>query len=163
MRSVIIAMACLLCVGQVAYAGNTENGDVQNGSVHHNTTVNVEGGGEVNAAGGSASTSTDVDASASSAAVFLTGCQQGAAAQGLGFGAALGAESALCQRLRLVAAYQALGMHFQAAQELRAAAREMNDGRALEDGQAPDRAFFGWVGYRLRNLFRALPFVGHAA
>jgi hypothetical protein len=105
----------------------------------------------------------DVEAAASSASVYLSGCQQGVAAQGLGFGASAGAESRVCQLLRLAAAHAALGQRYEAMRLVRQATQEVNGG-----GYTPEEApFLARVSRGLRRhvvapLFSWLPFIGHS-
>jgi len=184
----ILSAFCAACLIVPATARANGDGDNhQNGSVHHNTTNNVvnEGGQGIGgqggqggnggvavanggqggaAAGGESYSGVEIDAPASTAAVFLTGCQQGAAAQGMGFGAGLGGESRVCQLLRLAAAHQALGMHFEAARLVRQAAAEVNGGAGVAD-EAPFTVRASRF-LRLKvvePLFGWLPFIGHAA
>ena len=100
---------------------------------------------------------------ATSIGLALQGCQQGAGASGAGFGATLGGESRICQILRVAAAHQALGMHFEASRLVRDAARELNGGAEVS-AEAPfyvraSRA----LGRYLRAIVEPLPFIGHAA
>jgi len=103
----------------------------------------------------------DYEAAASSAAVYLVGCGTGASAQGMGFGAALGAESRVCQLLRVAAAEQALGMHFEAARTVRQALAEINGGAELPSESGPLVRASRWFRFQvIQPLFGWLPVVG---
>lgn len=177
--AIALCGACVLAGGEVR----------ANGSVHHNTTNNVTNEGDVtnqggqggqggNGQGGAGGQGGNSASNASSAqsmsyeggdyeggevAMYLSGCQQGAGGYGGGFGGGIGAESKLCQRLRLAAAYQSLGMHYQAAETLRQAGAEINGGAADPDETPVDLTVSQWLGHRVRALFGWLPFIGHAA
>lgn len=172
--AILLCGACALA-GDVAWA---------NGSVHHNTTNNVTNEGDVTNEGGqggqggaggqggnSASNASSAQSQSmsysgydSSISQALSGCQAGAAGIGGGYGGSIGAESRVCQLLRLAAAHQGLGMHYEAAVLVRQAARELNGGAEVE-AEAP---FLVKVSRTLRRelvqpLFGWLPFIGHAA
>ncbi len=151
MKSYIAAALCAagLIAGQVAYANGSENGH-ENGNGHHGS------GPSTAIAGSDVSVQFDSENNIAAIGLVLTGCQQGAGTAGGGFGATLGGESRVCQLLRVAAAHQALGMHFEAERLVREAAREVNDEGALARAS---RA----VGRFLRALVAPIPFVGHAA
>lgn len=168
-----ICAACIL-VGELAYA---------QGSVHHNnTTTNnyagdtISNGGQGGAggAGGQGGNGGAAQAVQSmnyegetyeggSVSLYLTGCQQGTGAYGGGFGGSIGGESRVCQILRVAAAHQALGMHYEAAQLIRQAARELNGGAELDREAPVDVKASTWLGRRVRAWVGWLPFIGHAA
>lgn len=104
----------------------------------------------------------DVEAAAASANVYLSGCQQGAAAQGLGLGASLGGESRVCQLLRLAAAHQALGQPYEAMVLVRQATLELNGGGATPNESTPAFKVSRWLRFNVVAAFGWLPFVGHA-
>lgn len=103
----------------------------------------------------------DYEAAASSASIFLEGCNQGAAAQGMSFGLALGGESRICQLLRVAAAAQALGMHYEASIAVRQAFEEAG----VRPGEQPllSRASRWLRRQVVQPLFGWLPFVGNGA
>lgn len=187
MRNVIALVFCLICVHAHEVWANGSNHNTTNNTVNNTTNRGGEGGdgGDAVGHGGdatsvsvshsnsdarSASNSSnslnqdyDYEAAASSAAVYLAGCQAGAAAQGLGFGASLGGESQVCLLLRVAAAHQALGQPYEAMRLVRQATALLNGGAGIAE-EAPftlkaSRAFRNWV---IQPLFGWLPFVGHA-
>lgn len=136
-----------------------------NGSEHHNSDVTVENDNrsEVDVDSHDVYRGDDYEASAASAMLYLNGCGQGASAQGVGFGAALGGESRVCQLLRVAAAHQALGMHYEASVIVRQAIAEINGGGVRPEEGAPLARLSRFLRFHLvQPLFGWLPFVGHA-
>jgi len=154
------------------------------GSTHHNSTT-----GDVTATGGSArsdasanagavagaqsqsgsksdasAVSKDGDVNATALSLALSGCQAGAGGSGAGFGASIGSESRVCQLLRVAAAQQALGMHYEASVTVRQALYELNGGgsRPEEGGYLFRAARFLKIQV-ISPIFSLIPFVGHGA
>lgn len=128
---------------------------------HHNTSTSAQA--QASAKADAASDASIGDSSYVSLSLALSGCQQGAGASGAGFGATLGAESRVCQLLRLAAAHQALGQPYEAMRLVRQATEEVNGGGYTPD-EAPvtQKISRGFRRYIVAPLFGWLPFVGHA-
>lgn len=105
----------------------------------------------------------DYEAAASSAAIYLEGCNQGAAGQAMSFGVALGGESRFCQYLRLAEAHRAAGQPYEGMRYLRLAAAELNGG-AMYPHEAPiTQRISRWVRFNVTQpLLGWLPIIGHA-
>lgn len=181
MRYIVALVFCLICIhshemwanGSVHHNNNTTNNNTTNnqggqGGNGVGIGVGVGHGGDARSSstavsGASNSLDQDYEAAASSAAVYLSGCQQGVAAQGVGFGASTGGESRVCQILRLAAAHAALGQPYEAMRLVRQATEEMNGGGYTPQEAPPLAKASRWFRRNLvAPLFSWLPFVGHS-
>lgn len=132
------------------------------GSNHHNTNTSAQA--QASAKADANSDSRIGDSSYTSLSLALSGCQQGAGASGMGFGATLGAESRVCQLLRLAAAHQALGQPYEAMRLVRQATEEMNGGGYTPEEAPPLARISRWFRRNVTApLFGWLPFIGQAA
>lgn len=146
------------------------------GSDHHNTTTNntnvaaSQSSADADArsnSDASSKSSAEVDshdtyeAAASSASIYLEGCNQGAAAQGVGFGVALGGESRVCQLLRVAEAARSFGQLHEANRAVRQAFIEAG---VYPDEQPPLARATRWLRRNISEpLVDWIPFVGQGA
>lgn len=162
MRLLLIVLIAILL--PLAASANGGGGD------HHNTTTNNSNESSADArsnSDASSKASAEIDshdtyeAAASSASIYLEGCNQGAAAQGLGFGVALGGESRVCQLLRVAEAARSFGQLHEANRAVRQAFIEAG---VYPDEQPPLARATRWLRRNISEpLVDWIPFVGQGA